>query len=267
MNVAYHLQKFGVDTALISRVGEDDRGTALIKILQNNNVDTAFIQFDKEYGTGVVTANVTDTNEMQYDIVQPVAWDFIEWKGDLSTIVHNAAYFIHGSLAARNTQTYKTLMELREVATTKVVDINLRPPYIKRSLTEELLTGAGIVKLNEHELNLITGWYKKLATEQEQLLFLQDKFSVPEIIVTKGSAGADACINGTIFHHAGYRVAVADTVGSGDAFLAAFLYKTIRGATTQNALQYANATGAFIASQQGACPDYPVSDIEHMVQS
>ncbi|RYZ37683.1 MAG: hypothetical protein EOP49_31520, partial [Sphingobacteriales bacterium] len=59
-----------------------------------------------------------------------------------------------------------------------------------------------------------------------------------------------------IFSHPGYAVKVVDTIGSGDAFLAAFLAKTIAGAPIAECLQAANALGAFIASKEGACPEY-----------
>jgi fructokinase len=61
--------------------------------------------------------------------------------------------------------------------------------------------------------------------------------------------------------HPGYKVKVADTIGSGDAFLAAFLAKTGEGAGPEERLQAANALGAFIASKQGACPAYTTNEI------
>jgi fructokinase len=57
---------------------------------------------------------------------------------------------------------------------------------------------------------------------------------------------------------------VADTVGSGDAFLAAFLYKTREGASPEEQLRFANKLGAFIASKQGACPSYSLKEVMEM---
>ncbi|HET7897882.1 MAG TPA: PfkB family carbohydrate kinase, partial [Flavisolibacter sp.] len=78
MNVAYHLQKQGLQTALISRVGTDQRGEDLLAVLQQNSIATDFIQRDREHPTGVVNATVHENNEVTYEIVHPVAWDFIE---------------------------------------------------------------------------------------------------------------------------------------------------------------------------------------------
>ena len=54
----------------------------------------------------------------------------------------------------------------------------------------------------------------------------------------------------------GRPVAVADTVGAGDAFSAAFLAFWLRGASSIDAANKANDLGAFVASCHGAVPAY-----------
>jgi fructokinase len=123
------------------------------------------------------------------------------------------------------------------------------------------LQSADIVKLNEHELPLITAWYSNAKSSNDQVKFLQDRFSVATIIVTRGGDGALVCQDGTFYSHPGYPVKVADTVGSGDSFLAAFLAKTKEGASIEERLQFANSQGAFIASKEGACPAYDLGEV------
>lgn len=261
MNVAYHLQKLGLQAAMISRVGLDEKGEALLAILQQNGVATTYIQRDPVHKTGIVNATLHPTNEVTYEIVHPVAWDFIAPEEGLAALVNGSRFFIYGSLAARDNPSAQTLRELVEAAQTKVVDINLRPPHFSQPLIEWLLASADILKLNEHELPLLTSWYSQLKKDDEQVKFLQDRFSIPTIIVTKGGDGAMVCCEGQLYTHPGYRVKVADTIGSGDAFLAGFLAKTKEGLPVEERLQFANALGAFIASKEGACPSYRVSDI------
>ncbi|RYZ52580.1 MAG: carbohydrate kinase [Chitinophagaceae bacterium] len=256
MNVAYHLQKQGLQAALISRVGNDERGKNLLQILEQNGVATAFVQTDSEQPTGVVNATLHESNEVSYEIVAPVAWDFIAWEKSLTQVVEESRFFIYGSLAARNPVTANTLWRLVEAAQVNVVDINLRPPYFSRELVEKLLHHADILKLNEHELALVSSWLNKESATKNQLQNLQNHFSIPTIIVTQGGSGATVCHEGEIFSHPGYAVKVVDTIGSGDAFLAAFLAKTSAGAPISECLQAANALGAFIASKEGACPEY-----------
>ena len=67
---------------------------------------------------------------------------------------------------------------------------------------------------------------------------------------------------GATYSHQGYKVEVADTVGSGDSFLAAYLAKTMEGAHPPDALAFASAVGAFVASKSGAWPEYDAGNIE-----
>lgn len=261
MNVAYHLQKQGLKAGLISRVGMDKRGDDLLSLLTINGITTEFVQRDTAHPTGLVNATIHESNEVTYEIVRPVAWDFISAENGLKELVQGARFFIYGSLAARSSATAQTLWQLVEVAQTKVVDINLRPPHYNKELVEKLLQSADILKLNEHELPLITAWYANLKTDEEQVKALQERFSIATIIVTKGGEGAMVCQNGTIFTHPGYKITVADTIGSGDAFLAGFLAKTGAGVPIEERLEFANSLGAFIASKQGACPSYELAEV------
>jgi fructokinase len=72
---------------------------------------------------------------------------------------------------------------------------------------------------------------------------------------------------GSTHAHAGYKVAVKDTVGSGDAFLAALLSQLQSGAEATEALRFANGFGAYIASKEGACPPYDINDVRAKIKA
>ncbi|GAB3414253.1 carbohydrate kinase family protein [Niabella aquatica] len=263
MNVCYHLNRLGRKAAIISKTGNDENGKALIDFLQQNNINTSLVQVDHEQPTGTVMATQKG-NEMEYDIVQPVAWDFIDYDEALLQKVKEAHYFICGSLVARSRHSRNTLFQLLNVARTKIVDINLRPPHYEPSTLEILLNKADISKLNNHELALIAGWYTNEADFEKQVLLVSEKFSIPTIIITKGEDGAVLFFEKRFYYHAGYKIKVADTIGSGDAFLAGFLSKYMAGRSPETALAFACRIGAFVASQKGACPQYDVDRIENI---
>jgi fructokinase len=265
MNVAYHLTKHGINTALISRIGSDDRGKQLMEILQSHGVVTDYIQSDPVYQTGVVYARPGINHEMTYEIVQPVAWDFIEWNEDIQKLVEQARFFVHGSLGARSEISRNSLLSLIECSQKRVFDINIRPPHFDKKLALQLLRGVHILKLNESELSLLAEWYGDYSTMVEQIKIVQDELDIPFVIVTRGEHGAMINAQGSIYEHPGYKVLVADTVGSGDAFLAGFLYQTLEGAHVQQALNFACACGALVASYAGACPNYQVSEIKQFM--
>jgi fructokinase len=267
MNVAYHLKKLGVDPLLITRVGLDDYGRKLIDMLGNEGIDTDFFQIDSNEKTGVVYAKPNEFNEVVYDIVYPVAWDFIELEEEVKSLVEQSKYFVYGSLVTRNKVSRDTLYELLEIATNRILDINLRAPFYNKESVAHLLTKAHIAKLNISELEQITGWFGSTKTTKERIFLLQDQFNIETIIVTKGAEGAMVNYKGQLFEHAGYQVSVADTVGSGDAFLAAFIHALINEYTMDDTLASASQLGAYVATQPGACPDYQLSDVTTFLNS
>lgn len=267
MNVAYHLQKLGLRPAMISRIGADEYGNKLIEMLSGNQLSTAFIQVDQQHETGLVYAKPGATNEMTYDIVYPSAWDFIEQQPALHDLVNNASYFVFGSLATRHFTSRETLYTLLEAPTTKVLDINLRQPYYDQPGVEALLQKADILKLNESELEIIASWYGTYPAKELQIQLLQDRFAIETVIVTMGADGAMVARSGQYFYNPSYKVEVADTIGSGDAFLAGFLSQLYNKASMQEALDYASGLGALIASYHGACPAYDLAEVTRLMQA
>lgn len=267
MNVAYHLRKLGLDPGIVTRVGIDERGKKLIDLLNENGVTTDHIQLDYDIPTGIVNAAANGHGEMQYDIVAPAAWDFIALDDVTVALVKKASHFIFGSLVNRNPTSRNTLFALLETAQQKVLDINLRPPHFNRHLVEDLLSRADIVKMNSAELELITGWFTRYKTMTDRIAIIQDRFQVPCIIVTMGGDGAMVNIEGELYGHPGYVVNVADTIGSGDSFLAAFLFKLLNNDGPKESLAFASALGALVASKTGGWPAYDINDIQKLAAS
>lgn len=265
MNVGYHLQKLGMNPAVITRIGKDKWGDDLKRLLNEQRVSIAYIQTDEQNATGLVHATLKENNEVAYDIVYPVAWDFIEWRKEFAPLLEQAGYFVFGSLAARNDVSRTTLFHLLEAAPVKVLDINLRPPHFTQAFVAELLTRADILKLNDHEVKLISGWFKEYYSINDQINLIQDEFSIDTILVTRGDKGAIINQQGAFVEHKGFKVTVADTVGSGDAFLAGYLYKTSNGCSVEESIGFANALGAFIATKSGACPEYDLAEVDKVI--
>jgi fructokinase len=267
MNVAYHLKKLGHNPALLTKIGLDHYGKDLIEILSSHGVITDYFDVDYEHPKGLVYANVNDNHEVAYDIVHPSAWDFIEWKNEHVKLLQESNFFVFGSLTSRSKTSRNTLMHLLEVAKTKVLDINLRPPHFRRTNIEYLLAKADILKMNIAELELITGWFSEFKTTEERIQLIQDRFQIDTIIVTMGGDGAIVNYNGSIYRHNGFKVTVTDTIGSGDSFLAGFLHQLIKSATIGEALAFASGIGAFIATKSGACPPYELNEVTDLMNS
>lgn len=261
MNVAYHLHKLSKDPGVITRVGNDDKGKKLMAIFSSYGVCTDFFQVDNDHETGIVYALPNEHNEVVYDIVMPVAWDFIEWKENYSEVVSNADFFVFGTLAARSQVSKQTLLQLLECSKNRILDINLRPPHFNRRIVEELLLKADFLKMNIAELELITGWFSKYTSIDDRIRSITDKFNIANIVVTRGGDGSVLYFKGNKYSHDGFKVKVKDTVGSGDAFLAGLIGKLIDNASPEDALTFASALGGYIATREGACPDYNMDEV------
>ncbi|MHB1179633.1 MAG: PfkB family carbohydrate kinase [Daejeonella sp.] len=261
LNVAYHLNKLEVDTSIISRIGNDANGQKLEHLLESWGINKHLVQKDFAYPTSEVIARMNNGNEVSYEIVFPVAWDFINYDKSFEIQMQSESYFVYGSLSSRNEMSRNTLFEMLEGNGIKVFDINLRPPFYNKTLLEELIKMADIVKFNEAELEiaqlLFGGPFSK---ESDQVKYIQEKFQIPEVIVTKGEFGASYYKNNDSYQAWGVGIDVKDTIGSGDSFLAAFIASHCQKIDPEIIIKNAVSMGAFIATKKGGCPDYELSD-------
>ncbi|KFF16811.1 carbohydrate kinase family protein [Chryseobacterium sp. JM1] len=261
-NVAYHLFKMGLDVEMISSVGDDELGHELLQKIKNWQIPTDHIQVTEEHPTSTVIASVDENNDAHYDIVENVAWDFIEPTQENQKVLSTADALVFGTLAARNEKSKSTLFQLLEVSSYNVFDINLREPYYDIRIINELLHKTHLAKFNKAELRMVLDFFKKeYKDEKDSIRYLQDQFEIREIIVSKGSKGALYAQEDHFYLYPTIPVEVKDTVGSGDSFLAGFLSKRLqKEASAHEIMAQAVSLGAFITSQEGACPEYTQED-------
>lgn len=267
MNVAVHLQNFSFNPTVISKVGSDALGKELLLFLEGKGVNTALIQTDNQYPTGVVNVQIADNGDASYDIVFPSAWDFIDYPEKLVN-KEDEKILIFGSLASRNENSRTTLLKLLGEVDVALFDVNFRAPHYSRKLIEQLLRKSQVVKLNEHEIQIIGEWISASGESFESLCIdVSNFYGIPHIILTMGGDGAMVHKDGLNYRHHGFKVKVKDTVGSGDSFLAAYIAHFLKGSSIEQCLEMACATGAFVASNEGAVPEYQLEDITQMISS
>jgi fructokinase len=266
MNVAYNLQRQGVNCVMISRVGQDDNGKELLTQLNTWGMTTDYIERDTVHPTSTVGLVLDEHNDASYTIFENVAWDYIPMLNKYREIVAQSEVLVFGSLAMRSEVSYRTLIELVSIAKVKVLDINLRLPHFDLEKALDILPQIDVLKLNKAELNFLIEALKTDIEADEHLRakYIQDRFGIAEIILTKGSKGANYYRNGQQLHQDAYKITINDTVGSGDAFFAGFLAARFNKETANNdavIMDMAMATGAFITTKEGACPPYTLEEL------
>ncbi len=259
-NVAYHLHQLGMSTAMITKVGNDENGSGLKNFMQQKGLPADFVQTDNIHETSTVIASQSDTGEMSYTIKEPVAWDFIEHSEAITNVVHNADWFVFGSLSSRNTTTHDTLFQLLKLPVKKVFDINMRPPFVDRDKIERQLRLSDMVKMNDTEFDTLCAW-NGIDSSEDALDSLIDKYALETIIVTKGKHGAFIYHEKQLYENNGYAVKVQDTIGCGDAFLAGIIYSFAHKIAPQEAIDFASKLGALVATRSGGTPVYTREDI------
>ena len=261
MNVAYHANQMGITAQMISKIGQDELGKELLDFLNKKGVDTSLVQIDNTYPTGAVNVTLDALGSPSYEIMAPVAWDYINASTTDKVAVQQADAFVFGSLSARDDRTRETLFELLELAKLKVFDVNLRSPFYSKGLVTQLLHQADLVKMNDEELEVIGNWLGLNDTEENTALEIKKHFGWKQLIVTRGAKGAWLFSEDKMIISEGVEIQVQDTIGSGDAFLAAYLSKFLEGELPEKCLQIASATGAYVATQSGGTPEFTEDQI------
>ncbi len=262
-NCATHLASLGSEVAIASAVGDDATGEELIATGRKHGVDMSLVQRRQDLATSRVEVSFDADNEPSYDIVAPCAWDDIRETPELRERVEACRVLVYGALGirdARSRATLYTLLDLpRSGATPRlhVMDPTLRPPHFERESLERMLEAADIVKLNQDELTTIA---RVCGLHGDTAAVLAEAYGLDTVVVTEGAKGAYSLReDGSTARAEAPSVEVVDTVGAGDAFLAAYLHERFTvGADEAACLRAACARGAFVATLAGALP--PTAD-------
>lgn len=266
LNFAYRLNSFQNSLSIISKVGDDSLGKELSEFLNKNGLDTEHIQISKIYKTGEVNVSIDKNGIADYDILNPVAWDDISLNLKNIELTKNSSVFVFGSLICRNMTSRRTLKELLKIAPFKLFDINLRSPYYKMNLIEELMLSSDFIKFNYEEIEEISTIYiNKKATLENMIEIISEKTKTKNICVTMGEKGACYYTNNSFYYQDGFKINVLDTVGAGDSFLATLVEGILNKTNPQEILKKACAVAALVASKKGATSKVSMTEINDLL--
>ncbi len=266
-NFAYITTLMGDQGIVASRVGEDSQGVEALRVLEELGLNIDHVQTDRNHATGRVQVEVDGNGIARYEIAHPVAWDYLQWTQDWQHLSEKMDAVCFGSLAQRSEESGRTIRKFLQAAsskTLKVFDVNLRQTYYSADTIVESMKLADIVKLNDEELPRVMSLCR-LAHKDEcsSARRLMDAFELKLVCVTRGERGSVLVKGDQISEHRGFRVKVADTVGSGDAFTAGLVHEYLHGASLNLMNEVANLVGAWVASEVGAMPTPKRGALEH----
>jgi fructokinase len=266
LNMAVHAQQLGNAGILISRIGDDALGDQLREELTGHAMTLAHLQVDPDLPTGTVVVDLDDAGQPTYDIVELVAWDNLQFDPDMEDVAAQCEAVCFGTLAQRVGQTRNTMYRFLSAArrAIRLLDVNLRQEFYDRRILTRSMELATAVKLNHEELAVLRQMFNLPEGNTEAARQLIEHFELKWLAVTHGAEGTQV-VTATADHQAPSTAAApgGDAVGAGDSVAAALLHGAVRRWDWPRTLQLANRLGAYVASQNGACPELP-DDIKQL---
>jgi fructokinase len=257
-NFAYIANLLGDSGIPASRVGRDALGDEALDRIGQLGLNAAFVQRDHLQPTGTVKIEIDSKGQPRFDILKPVAWDFLEWSPAWHQLAKDADAVCFGSLAQRSEPSRLTIrgfLRATRPEAVRIFDVNLRQNFYSAPILAESMQSATIVKLNHEELPRIMRLFElEHRNELESARYLLSSNDLKLVCVTRGQGGSLLISPDDCSEHPGFKVKVADTVGAGDAFTAALAHGCLRGASLAQINDTANRIGAWVASQPGATP-------------
>ena len=260
-NFAYHVSQFGLDSCVVSAVGHDLLGK---EILDNFTEKGLRHQIEKvPYPTGTVQVEIDQAGIPQYEIKENVAWDNIPFTPELQSLARRARAVCFGSLAQRNVVSRETINRFLDEMpagddTLVVFDVNLRQGFFNKEILCNSMERCNILKINDEELVTVSRMFGYPGIDlQDKCWILLGKYNLKMLILTCGINGSYVFTPGHVSFLPTPKVEVADTVGAGDSFTAAFIASILKGKSVDEAHRRAVDTSAFVCTQNGAMPLLP----------
>ncbi len=258
-NFAYHISQFGYQGYAVSAIGKDDLGKEIVSSLEEKKLKSLIQNTD--YPTGKVQVTLDAEGVPSYEICENVAWDHIAFTEETKSLAQNTQTVCFGTLAQRSNDSRETIREFIDAMPSNrfvIFDINLRQHFYSREVIEESLQLSNMLKLNEDEVKVMASFYNMSDHADEDVCqYVLKTYHLDVVVLTKGTAGSYVFTPKENSYEPTPKVKVADTVGAGDSFTAAFAASYLRNGNIKEAHRLAVAVSAYVCTQYGAMPKLP----------
>ena len=260
-NFAYHVSQFGLPSCVVSAIGDDALGKEIIENFTSKGLDQLIAEVP--YPTGTVQVEIDQTGIPLYDIKENVAWDNIPYTEHLDALAKRTKAVCFGSLAQRNVVSRETINHFLDTMPKDddsliVFDVNLRQGFYNKEILCKSMQNCNILKINDEELITVSHMFGYPGIDlQDKCWILLGKYNLKMLILTCGINGSYVFTPGNVSFQPTPKVEVADTVGAGDSFTAAFIASILKGKSVTEAHSIAVKTSAYVCTQKGAMPILP----------
>ncbi len=257
-NFAYHAKALGGQSYVVSSVGNDELGREAFEQLNQIHLNHEFIAVDPQHPTGTATIELDSQGAPDFTIHENVAWDYITFSSGLRELAARTDAVCYGSLAQRSEVSRTTIYSFLESVPPDclcVFDINLRQSFFSKAIILESLKFTDALKLNEDELLLVSELFSIAGSEAEIMSNLLNRFQLKLVALTKGREGSRLISpEGDSYYPSRVVEEVVDTVGAGDAFMAAVVVGLLENLPLETIHNNATSVAAQLCMQKGAIP-------------
>lgn len=261
-NFAYHVSQFGFNSRVVSAVGDDALGNEILDNFAEKNLNCLIEKV--AFPTGTVQVELDAAGVPCYDIKEGVAWDNIPFTPALEELAKRTRAVCFGSLAQRSVVSRETINKFLDAMPDdgdqlRIFDINLRQHFYTQEILCNSMERCNILKINDEELEIVSQMFGYPDIDvQNKCWILLAKYNLKMLILTCGVNGSYVFTPGEISFVETPKVEVADTVGAGDSFTATFVAAVLKGKKVSEAHKLAVEASAFVCTQNGAMPTFPL---------
>lgn len=256
-NQAVASARLGGDTVFIGKVGNDQFGTSTINMLQNEGIDVTALKIspDAPSGVALITTIASGENSIVLDsganacLTAADVRDAEDLFADASIVLMQLETPVEALIAAA---------ELGKKAGAYVV---LNPaPAPTTPLPAELLKNVDLLIPNETEASYISGVEIKSEADVSLAMDEIQKLGVKDVIITVGSKGVCARIDGKVVDVPAFKVKAVDTTAAGDTFCGALCVALSEGKSLPDAILFGNKAASISVTRRGAQMSMPYID-------
>jgi 2-dehydro-3-deoxygluconokinase len=257
-NVAIAASRLGADATWLSKVPDSPLGRRVLGDLRRHAVDpNVAVSDDGRQGTYYLEHGGDPRGtDVVYDRDGAAVTTTTVNDVDLEAVHEATLFYTSGITPALSDSLRDTvgalLRECQSAGTSTAFDLNYRSklwsPEQARECFEELLPRVDVLVAAERDVETVLG---REGDPERVVRELRDEFALRTVVLTLGADGAFALDDDGPSRQHAYDAETIDPVGTGDAFVGAFLARRLDGDTTPEALRYAAATAALKRTMTG----------------
>lgn len=274
-NVLSILNKIGLKTGFIGKVGNDQFGMLLRTVLDELGIDTSNLATDQEVNTTLAFVHTGPGGERDFSFYRNPGADMMLSKNDIDPDYVTSARALHfGTLSMTHHDVRQATIKALEIAKDAGMlisfDPNLRPPLWDsldnaKMQIEKGLEYCDVLKISDNEVEFLTGekdYDKGIAK-------IRETYGTPLIFLTLGPNGSRAYYKDLRVEAPGISVNSIESTGAGDTFCGTALSRVLAYGLDNldeqkllETLQLANAAAAIVTTRKGAIRSMPeVSEV------